>query len=91
MNKNQSTQETEWTLYAVKPCKDYPSRIYVWVNPENIIVHMRSIEPMGYAKPYLFDGFVGKDKSFLRGMGFKKVSNHGMNDEQMSQGWLTHP
>jgi hypothetical protein len=88
MNKNKLGQETAWSLYSAKLDKGYPSTTYVWVNPEKTIVYMRSIEPIGFMKPFSYDNFIGEDKSALTGMGFKKVNNHKMNDDQLSQGFL---
>jgi hypothetical protein len=88
MNNKNLGQGTEWSLYSLKPLKEYPTTIYVWINPEGVIDSMRSIEPFGYSPLFTFDEFIGEDKSILKGMGFKKVINHKMNDEQMAKGWL---
>lgn len=88
MNKNKFGKETQWSLYYAKLVKNYPSKAYAWVNPEGIIIYMRSVEPLGFMKPFKFDNFIGENKSVLRGLGFKKISNHRMDDERLAQGML---
>jgi hypothetical protein len=86
-----------WSLYKWQPYKDYPSVNYFWVNPDGVIKHTRSVEPLGYLP--VFDMSDAVDCNFkeerrnldaLEATNGKviKVKVKKMTDEQLSQGML---
>ena len=72
-----------WTLYKIKPYKDYPSQTYFWVNDQNIIVFQRDITPLGYV-PVQVESVIGWS---IKAIKAKKI-NHKATQEQMEMGWL---
>jgi hypothetical protein len=87
--------KNKWQLYSWHTYKTYPSVIYFWVNPEGVIVHQRSIEPIGFAPAFPLGDNIGKTVEYLQGIfrmkaewpEIKKVKTK-MTDDQLSQGWL---
>jgi len=73
-----------WTLYKIKPYKDYPSTTYFWVDDQGMIVYKRDIAPLGYIEVPV-EPSVGYPIKNM--MGVKKVK-HKANQEQMEMGWL---
>ena len=74
-----------WTLYKIKPYKDYPSTTYFWVDNQGVIVYKRDIAPLGYIEVRV-EGAVGHSIKDLV-IKAKKVK-HKASQEQMEKGWL---
>jgi len=72
-----------WTLYKIKPYKDYPSTTYFWVDDQNNIVYQRDITPLGYV-PVQVESAIGHS---IKEITAKKIT-HKANQEQMEMGWL---
>jgi len=74
-----------WTLYKIKPYKDYPSTTYFWVDDQGVIVFQRNIAPIGYVEIQV-ENAIGRS---IKEIKTKKVKvSHKANQEQMEQGWL---
>jgi hypothetical protein len=86
--ENEMEIKPTWSLYIAKPCKNYPSKLYLWINPQGIITYWKEITPIGFLPAFSCENLIGKTKKDIRGLGFKKISNHRMNDDQLSEGCL---
>jgi hypothetical protein len=78
-----------WSIYKWKPYSTYPSEVYMFVNPQDIIEHTREKVPVGYKKSCDTSCLVGltiKDaKIFLKDAGFNnqiKKYRVAINDEE---------
>ena len=75
-----------WRLYVHKPLKDYPSRVYLWVDPSGIVRHCRSITSLGFSPIEFNPSPVGLALTDIQ-CGYHKV-NTKLSQEQLSMGWL---
>ena len=90
----------EWSLYLWKPYKNFPSKIYIWVNPNGVITFAREILPLGYTKTFDTGFLIEKKLKVIRKMLLEPVYSERklntkitkqqtkMTQEQLAQGQL---
>jgi hypothetical protein len=49
----------KWSLYLWKPHKNYPSEIYVWIDPDDKVAYSREVLPLGFRPTFNVDALVG--------------------------------
>lgn len=60
----------KWSLYLWKPHKNYPSEIYVWINPDGKVAYSREVLPPGFRPTFNVDGILGLTLDAFRKMPF---------------------
>ena len=97
------TKNKQWSLYLWQPHKNYPSKIYVWINPDNIVSYSREILPLGFMPTLNTDNLIGLTLNELKEVPNNINNNNNvdrnlnteiirkqtkMTQEQLSQGML---
>lgn len=88
--KNKLGQKVTWKLYRKVVSERY-RKLYLWVDPEGIVQHERTISNIGWADiPDNHFETVEKEFKIAKKNPFNDftLANHKIDDEKMSNGWL---
>lgn len=88
--KNKLGQEVTWKLYR-KVLSEGCRKLYLWVDPEGIVQHERTISNIGWADiPDNHFETVGKEFKIVKKNLFNDFTlvNHKMDDFELSLGYL---